>query len=94
MHPGNQVAGTGEVIKTHGSPGTVRLTSTWSPEMLRSGKGAKHMPSPQRLSQNSVWVSPVEVWVSSGLPQGQGLWVQQTWVWHKPSWRRSPLIPP
>ena len=22
---------------------------------------------------------------------GQGLWVQQTWVWHKPSWRRSPL---
>ena len=32
-----------------------------------------------------------EVWVSSGLPQGQGLWVQQAWVWHKPSWRRSPL---
>ena len=29
--------------------------------------------------------------VSSGLPQGQGLWVQRTWVWHKPSWRRSPL---
>ena len=23
--------------------------------------------------------------------QGQGLWVQQTWVWHKPFWRRSPL---
>ena len=42
----------------------------------------------------SVQVSPVEVWVSSGLPQGQGLWMQQTWVWHKPSWRRSPLIPP
>ena len=30
-------------------------------------------------------VSPAEVQVSSGLPQGQGLWVQQTWVWHKPS---------
>ena len=42
----------------------------------------------------NVWVSPVEVWVSSGLPQGQGLWVQETWVWHKPSWRRSPLTPP
>ena len=42
----------------------------------------------------SVWVSPEEVWVSSGLPQGQGLWVQETWshsLWHKPSWRRSPL---
>ena len=25
---------------------------------------------------------------------GAGLWVQQTWVWHKPSWRRSPLAPP
>ena len=22
--------------------------------------------------------------------RGQGLWMQ-TWVWHKPSWRRSPL---
>ena len=42
----------------------------------------------QRLSQNCVWVSPAEVQVSSGLPQGQGLWVQQTWVWHKPSWRK------
>ena len=28
------------------------------------------------------------------LLQGQGLWVQQTWVWHKPSWRRMPLTPP
>ena len=36
----------------------------------------------------------MEVPVSSGLPQGQRLWVQQTWVWHKPSWRRSPLTPP
>ena len=42
-------------------------------------------------SQSCVWVSAEEVWVSSGLLQGQGLWVQQTWVWHKRSWRRSPL---
>ena len=41
-----------------------------------------------------VWVSPVEVQVSSCLPQGQELWVQQSWVWHKPSRRRSPLTPP
>ena len=39
---------------------------------------------------NENW--PVEVRVSSGLLQG--LWVQQTWVWHKPSWRRSPLTHP
>ena len=45
--------------------------------------------TPQRLSQNCVWVSPLEVWVSSGLLQGQGPWVQQTWVWHKSSWRRT-----
>ena len=37
-------------------------------------------------------MSPLEVRVRSSLPQG--LWVQQTWVWHKPSWRRSPLTPP
>ena len=85
------MASTQGVIKMHSPPGTVCLPRTWSPELLRPRKGTKHMPSPQRLSQNSVWVSPVEVWVSSGLPQGQGLWVQQTWVWHKPSWRRSPL---
>ena len=50
--------------------------------------------TPERLRQNCVWASPVEVQVSSGLPQRQGLWVQQTWVWHKPSWRRSSLVPP
>ena len=33
----------------------------------------------------------MEVRVSSGLPQGQALGLQQTWVWHKPSWGRSPL---
>ena len=48
--------------------------------------------TPQRLRQNCFWASPVEVWVGSGLPQGQGLWVQQAWVWHKP--RRSPWTPP
>ena len=36
----------------------------------------------------------MEAEVSSGLPQGQGLWVQQAWERHKPSWRRSPLTPP
>ena len=48
--------------------------------------------TPQRLRQDCVWVSPEEVWVSSGLLQG--LWVQQSWVRHKPSWKRLPLTPP
>ena len=30
---------------------------------------------------------PCQQWAATG----QGLWVPQTWVWHKPSWRRSPL---
>ena len=38
-------------------------------------------------------MSFAEVRVSSDLLQGQGLWVQQTWVWHKPSWRKLPLTP-
>ena len=46
--------------------------------------------TPQRLRQNCVWASPVEAWVGSALPQGEGLWV---WVWHKPSWRWWPLTP-
>ena len=91
-HWGNQAARIRKVIKMHSPPVTVRLPSTWSSELLRPGKGTKHMLNPQRLCQNCVWVSPVEVWVSSGLLQG--LWVQQTWVWHKPSWRRLPLTPP
>ena len=43
------------------------------------------------------WMSPVKVQVSSGLPQGQGLSVQETWshsLWDKSFRRRSPLIPP
>ena len=38
-----------------------------------SNKPCAHQETPQRLSQNCVSVSPVEVQVSSGLPQGQGL---------------------
>ena len=62
----------------HGQPGRVCSQSTWSPELLRPGKDTKHTPNPQRVSQNCVRVSPVEVQVSSGLLQQ--LWVQQTWV--------------
>ena len=29
--------------------------------------------------------------ISSGLLQEQGLWVQQTWIWHKSSWGRLPF---
>ena len=44
------------------------------------GKGA--MTPPQETEPDmplSVWVSPVEEWVSSGLPWAQRLWQQQNW---------------
>ena len=49
---------------------------------------------PHSDPQNCVWVSPMEVRISSGLPRGRGSGVQQAWVWHKPSRKRSPLTPP
>ena len=49
---------------------------------------------PQRQSRNCVWVYPVEVQVSSRLPQGRGYGCSRFGCWHKPSWRRSPLSPP
>ena len=53
-------------------------------------------PGPRNPTEPEAELSllPVEVWISRGLPQGQGFWVQQTWVWHKPSWRRLPLTLP
>jgi len=37
-------------------------------------------PAPRNPTETEpeLCLSPVVVWVSSGLPQGQGLWVQQT----------------
>ena len=56
-----------------------RLQSNpYLPEMLRGLKQTLCAPGPRdptRLSQNCVSVFPAEVWVSSGLLQGQGLWV-------------------
>ena len=51
---------------------------------------------PHRDRARPVFESPAEVWVRRGLPQGQGLWVQLPGshsLWHKPSWRKSPLTP-
>ena len=41
--PENQVAATGQVNKMHGPPVTEGLPNTWLPELLRPGKGTKHM---------------------------------------------------
>ena len=44
-HLGNQAAGTREVIKMHGPPGTAHSPSTWLPELLEPGKGTKCTPN-------------------------------------------------
>ena len=41
-HPGNQAAGTGEVIRHTTHLGRVCSPSTWSPKLLRPEKGKKH----------------------------------------------------
>ena len=65
--------------------------------MLRGLKQTVCAPEPRDPTETEIELClsvPYGGWVSSGLLQGQGLWVQQTWVWHKPSWRMSPLTPP
>ena len=42
-HPGNLEAGTGEVIRCTAQLGRGHSPSTWSPELLRPGKGTKHL---------------------------------------------------
>ena len=44
-HPGNQAAGTGEVIKRTPHLGRLCSPSTWSPELLGLGKGTKRRPN-------------------------------------------------
>ena len=57
---------------------------SWQRRSEGSNKLCVHQEpgTPQRLRQTNIWKPPMEVSVSSGLPQGQGLWVQHTWVWH------------
>ena len=45
MHPGNQAAGNGEVIRHTTHLGRVHSPSTWSPEMLGPGEGTKCRPN-------------------------------------------------
>ena len=60
-------------------------------------KPCMHQETQQRLSQAFLWMFEclLQRYRSKVVcRKGQGLWVQQTWVWHKPFWRRSPLTPP
>ena len=59
-------------------------------------KPCTHQQTLQRLSHTCLWVFECLLWryrSAVACHRGQGFWVQQTWVWHKPSWRRLPLTP-
>ena len=64
------------------------------PEMLRRLKQTLCAPGPTEtepeLCLNVSCGGTGQKWTATGARA----WVQQTWVWHKPSWRRSPLAPP
>ena len=72
----------------------------WNPITAKDAGRAQTKPCmhrtqrPHRDWARPMFVSPAEVCISSGLLQGQGLWVQLAGpcnLWHKPSWRRLPL---
>ena len=61
VHPGKWSDQTGEEIKMHSPPGTVRSPSNWSPELLGHWKGKKRMPNqvclcgvPENLNLSSL----------------------------------------
>ena len=62
VHPRNWADGTREVIKMHGSPGTVRLPSTWSPELLGTGKGTKYRQALGKFSISDNHCAPSVFW--------------------------------
>ena len=66
-HLGNQEAGTGEVIKTHGPPWTAHSPRTWSSELPRSGKGHKtHAQPTETEPELCLSVSWGGMWPAAG----------------------------
>ena len=74
----------------------IQNQTPYLPEMLGGLKQTLSAPGPRDSTETEPELC-LTVSCSgrgcSGLLQGQGLWVQQNWVWHKPSWRRSPITP-
>ena len=68
-----------------------------NPMPVRGLKGLKYTlcaPGPRDPTQTETELCLGVSWGAAGqqwTAAGQGLRVQQTWVWHKPSWRRLPL---
>ena len=64
----------GKVIMVEGAKSQLESNPIPARDTWRAQtKPCAHQETPQRLSQNCARVSPVEAWVRSGLPQGQGL---------------------
>ena len=79
-------------IKPHTHPWDAQRTQTkpCAPQDPETTETKSHLPL-------IVWVPRAEGQVSSGLPQGQGLWCTRLGshsMWHKTSQRRSPVALP
>ena len=100
-NPRNWVARTGEVNKTHGPSETMCSSSTWSPELLRPGKGTKHTAhlglcfcgTPENLSSlvlGTTW-NAGHTW-DSATAEHPGAWavssreMHATWAVANPVW--------
>ena len=71
--------------------------ATLPPESLRWLKRTLWAPGPRDPTETETegclsvsWAGPGQQWPAAGTQ----LRVQQTWAWHKPSWRRSPVTSP
>ena len=64
-------------VKSHSESSLIPTKDTWRAQT--NFVAYQDPTTPQRLSQNCVWVSPVEVWVSSGLLQGKGSACSRPW---------------
>ena len=85
----------GEKSRLESKPTPTRDAQRAQKKKKKKACAHQNQEIPQRYVR-PVFESPEEVWVSSDLPQGQGLWVQLPGshsLWHKPTWRRSPLTP-
>ena len=71
--------------------GGVKMHLEWNPMPAREAQRAQtYFVCTRTQRPHRDWERTVFEFSSNELLQGQGLWVQ-TWVWYKPSWRRSPL---
>ena len=87
VHPGNRVAGKGEVIRCTTLLGSVHLSSTWSPEMLRPGKYMQPRACFRQFPCRATWsLSSVDQESTHTMSRGKTSVVHTTNTPHTHQW--------